>query len=260
MQVTKRSRGRYRSPVTSGAVRRRSEGARAHAVESADPVVPAGRPGWWLMGVAAVVAVAVSVDLLNGGWLLHLALRVSRLVNGWDLRHGPAYWAVWLFTQLGGRGFILAVLAVLAGWLAWRRRTLLPVVRVLVALALLTGVIYAFKYGMGRTAPEYPGSFFHRDGSSFPSGHVANAVLMWGVARWQAVEFGLAPVVQRLFRVLSLGGPVAAGLAMVALNFHWVTDAVVGGAVGVLLLGVVHTLDALALSLWVRARAGRDSV
>lgn len=211
------------------------------------------------MAVAALVTVAVSVDLLNGGWLLHLDLRVSRTVDGWDLRHGRAYWVVWLFTQLGGRAFILAVLAVLAGWLAWRRRTPLPLVRVLVALALLTGAIYAFKYGMGRTAPEYPGSFFHRDGESFPSGHVANAVLMWGVARWQAVEYGLAPALQRLAALLSVAGPVAAGAAMVALNFHWVTDAVVGAAVGVLLLGVVHTLDAVALSLWVRARAGRDS-
>jgi hypothetical protein len=46
---------------------------------------------------------------------------------------------------------------------------------------------------------------------------------------------------------------------MVSLDFHWVSDAVVGAAVGVLLLGVVHTLDALVLSRWVRARAGRPS-
>ena len=42
---------------------------------------------------------------------------------------------MWLVTQLGGRGTILAVLAVLVGYLAWRRRTWLPLVRVLVALA-----------------------------------------------------------------------------------------------------------------------------
>jgi hypothetical protein len=47
-------------------------------------------------------------------------------------------------------------------------------------------------------------------------------------------------------------------VAMVALDFHWVTDAVVGLAVGLLLLGVVHVLDALVVSRWVRARAGRS--
>ena len=136
----------------------------------------------------------------------------------------------------------------------------MPLLRVVVALALLTVVVYAVKDGTGRTAPEYPGSFFFRaDGASFPSGHVANAVLMWGVARWQAVEYGLPPRISGAFWWLSVLGPVITGLAMVSLNFHWLTDAVVGAAVGILLLGVVHALDALVLSRWVRAHAGRQS-
>jgi hypothetical protein len=80
---------------------------------------------------------------------------------------------------------------------------------------------------------------------------------MWGVARWQSVEFGLPAGVQRTFWLLSVLGPLSTGVAMVALDFHWVTDAVVGLAVGLLLLGVVHALDASGLSRWVRARAGR---
>jgi membrane-associated phospholipid phosphatase len=180
---------------------------------------------------------------------------VSDVLKGWDLRHSDAYWAVWLFTQAGGRGFILIVLTGLVAWLAVRRRTLVPLVRVLMALALLTAVVYAFKWGTGRTAPAYPGSFFHRDGASYPSGHVANAVLMWGVARWQAVEFGLPAWAQRAFLWLAVLGPLATGVAMVALDFHWVTDAVVGLAVGLLLLGVVHALDAVVVSRWLRGRA-----
>jgi membrane-associated phospholipid phosphatase len=82
---------------------------------------------------------------------------------------------------------------------------------------------------------------------------------MWGVARWQAVEFGLPVRVQQGFWWLAVVGPVLTGLSMISLNFHWVTDAVVGAAVGVLLLGVVHALDALVLSRWVRARAGRQT-
>jgi len=167
---------------------------------------------------------------------------------------------MWVLTQLGGRATILVVLAGLVGYLAWRPGTWLPLFRVLVALGLLTAVVYGIKDGVGRTAPGYPGSFFFRpDGASFPSGHVANAVLMWGVARWQAVEYGLPPRVQRTFWWLSVAGPVITGLAMVSLNFHWLTDALVGAAVGILLLGVVHALDALVLSRWVRAHAGRQS-
>jgi hypothetical protein len=59
---------------------------------------------------------------------------------------------------------------------------------------------------------------------------------------------------------MSLLGPVATGAAMVALDFHWVTDAVVGAAVGILLLGVVHLLDAVLLSRWPGARAGQRQV
>jgi membrane-associated phospholipid phosphatase len=239
--------------VTSGVIR-------DAGLPETSPVASAGRPVWWTMALALVVAGLVSADLLTSGVLERMDLRVAETVGGWDLKNSDAYPLVWAVTQVGGRVTILVVLAVLVGYLGWRRRTWLPLVRVLIALTLLTVVVYGIKNGTGRTAPGFPGSyFFHDDGASFPSGHVANAVLMWGVARWQAVDYGLPARVQRGFWLLSVAGPAATGLAMVSLNFHWVTDAVVGAAVGLLLLGVVHALDAVVLSRWVRARAGRQS-
>jgi membrane-associated phospholipid phosphatase len=239
--------------VTSGVIRD------AGAPEEAR-VVSAGRPAWWVMLLALVVGSLVTADVLARGWLETMDLRVSDVISGWGLRDSAAFPFVWLVTQLGGRVAILVVLAVLVGHLAWRRRTWLPLVRVLIALCLLTLVVTAIKHGTGRTAPGYAGAFFfHSDGESFPSGHVANAVLMWGIARWQAVEYRLPARVQRTFWSLSIVGPVATGLAMVSLDFHWVTDAVVGACVGVVLLGVVHALDAMVLSRWVRARAGRQT-
>jgi membrane-associated phospholipid phosphatase len=223
-------------------------------------VVSVGRPPWWLLLGAVVTAVVMTLDLLSHGWLERLDLRLSETVSDWGLRESPAYPLVWLVTQVGGRVAILIVLLMVVGHLAWRRRSWLPLVRVLLALVLLTAVVYALKDALGRTAPAFPGSFFfHAEGASYPSGHVANAVLMWGVARWLSVEYRLAPRMQRVFWWLSVAGPVATGLAMVALDFHWITDAVVGAAVGVVLLGVVHALDAHVLSRWVHARAGRQS-
>lgn len=222
-------------------------------------VIGTGRPAWWAVAVATLVTVVVTVDLLSRGVLERMDLTVSEVVSSWDLRNSDVYWGVWVFTQAGGRFTILVVLVALVGWISWRQRTVVPVLRVLVALVLLTAVVYAFKYGTGRTAPAYPGSFFHRDGASYPSGHVANAVLMWGVARWLAVESGLPAQVQRALWVLSVFGPVVTGVAMVALDFHWVTDAVVGAAVGLVLLGVVHALDAVVVSRFAHARAGRPT-
>ncbi|MGY1858131.1 phosphatase PAP2 family protein [Modestobacter sp. SYSU DS0290] len=244
--------------MASGAVRVRSSAADRRGPR-AQPVVGVGRPRWWLVLVAALVAVGVTVDLLAGGLLERLDLAVSDRIGSWGLRDSAAYWPVWVFTQAGGRVTILVVLAGLVGWLFWRHRTAAPLLRVLLALALLTAAVYALKWGTGRTAPAYPGSYFHRGGESFPSGHVANAVLMWGVARWQVVQYGLHARLQRAAGVLSVLGPLATGVAMVALNFHWVTDAVVGAALGIVLLGVVHALDAVVVSRWVRARAGRPA-
>jgi membrane-associated phospholipid phosphatase len=239
--------------VTSGVIRDAGAPERTR-------VVSAGRPPWWVLAVALVVGSLVTGDLLTRGWLERMDLQVSEVISDWNLQDSAAFPFLWVLTQLGGRVAILAVLAVLVGYLAWRRHTWLPLVRVLIALGLLTVVVYAIKNGTGRTAPGFPGSFFfHEDGASFPSGHVANAVLMWGVARWQAVEYGLPLRVQRAFWLLSIAGPVVTGLAMISLDYHWVTDAVVGACVGLLLLGVVHALDAMVLSRWVRARAGRQT-
>jgi membrane-associated phospholipid phosphatase len=245
--------GRYGDLVTSGVIP-------DAGVPERSSVVSVGRPAWWAMVAALIVGGVVTADLLIRGSLERMDLWISEVVSDWGLRDSAAYYPVWVVTQLGGRASILVVLSGLVGYLAWRRRTVVPLVRVLVALALLTAAVYAIKQGLGRTAPAFPGSFFfHEDGASFPSGHVANAVLMWGVARWQAVEFDLPARMQRTFWFLAVVGPVATALAMVSLDFHWVTDAVVGAAVGVLLLGVVHALDAVLLSRCVRARAGRSS-
>lgn len=222
-------------------------------------VVSIGRPPWWLMLAALAVGALITADLLTGGVLERLDLRISHAIGGWGLRDSAAYPLVWAVTQLGGRATILGVLAILVGYLAWSRRTWVPLLRVLLALGTLTLGVYALKHGTGRTAPGHPDEvFFHIDGASFPSGHVANAVIMWGVARWLAVEYGLPGRVQRAFWWLSVVGPVATGLSMVSLDFHWLTDAIVGGAVGIVLLGVVHRLDAVVLSRWVRAR-GRQT-
>ena len=224
------------------------------------PVASAGRPPWWALVAAALVTALVTADLLTAGVSERVDLRISAVVGSWGLRDSVAHPAVWAVTQLGGRATLVAVLAVLVLWLARTRRTWVPLRRALLALLLLTVVVAGAKYATGRTAPAHPGSsVFFAGGASYPSGHVANAVLVWGLAWWQAVEFGLRPRVQRAFRWLAVLGPVATGMAMVGLDYHWATDAVVGAAVGVLLLGVVHALDAHVLSRWVRARAGRPA-
>jgi membrane-associated phospholipid phosphatase len=167
-----------------------------------------------------------------------------------------------LAAEAGGRAVLVAVLLGVAGWAGWRHRTARPLVQAVLALAALTAVVYAVKVGTGRAAPGTPGATaagLAGGGTSFPSGHVANAVVVWGVVRWQAVASGLPAAVRRAAGVLAVAGPVLAGVGVLALGFHWLSDVLAGAAVGVSLLGVVHALDGVVLSLWVRARAGRRS-
>jgi membrane-associated phospholipid phosphatase len=207
-----------------------------------------------------LVTALLTVDLLAGGWVARLDEAVAGVLGAWDLRDGPAYPLLWLATQFGGRAVLAIVLLAVAGLAARRTRSGRPLVQAVLALAVLAVVVYAVKLGIGRTAPASPGgSSFDGDGTSFPSGHVANAVVVWGVVRWQAVAARSRPVVQRLAVALAVGGPVVAGASMLVLDFHWLSDVVAGAAVGVSCLGVVHALDGVVLSLWVRARAGRRS-
>ena len=143
------------------------------------PARPAGRAGH-RRRPAALVALSpprcrrhalVTADLLHRGWLERIDLRVSDVVSGWGLRRlRPAYPLVWVRTQLGGAGArSSSSWPCCVGYLGWRRHTWLPLVRVLVALALLTAVVYAFKRGTGRTAPGYPGRLLlPPDGASLP--------------------------------------------------------------------------------------------
>lgn len=210
------------------------------------------RPSLALVLVSVLVAVWLTVDLVLDGPMAHFDEFVSDRVGAWRVRESPVGYAVsWTITQIGGqRALILVVMTVLVGYLCWTRRTLQPLARTLLGLALLTVTIYAFKYGLGRTAPEYPGSFLHRDGQSYPSGHTANAVLMWGLATWLAVYYGLPTWIQGVFAGLFVISPIASALTMLLLNFHWVTDLITGASMGLILLWVVHLTFDGPLGTW----------
>lgn len=210
------------------------------------------RPSPLLVLASFALALGLTLDLILDGPLSRFDEFVADQVGAWEVGDNQVAYAVcWAISQIGGqRALILLVMAVLVGYVCWTRRTLQPLLRTLVALVLLTVTVYAFKYGLGRTAPAYPGSYLHRGGQSYPSGHTANAVLMWGLATWLSVYYGLPTRVQRLFAALFVFSPIASAVTMLLLNFHWVTDLVTGAAVGVVLLWVLHVIFDGPLGRW----------
>ena len=220
----------------------------------------AARPSPALVVISFALAVWMTLDLIFNGVVSRFDESVADVVGGWGVRENPVLYAIcWAITQIGGqRGLILIVMSGLIAYICWTRRTLQPLIRTIAAIVLLSLVVYAFKYGLGRTAPAYPGSYLYKGGLSYPSGHTANAVLMWGLATWLAVYYGLPLWVQRLFATLFVVSPIASGVTMLLLNFHWVSDLITGAAVSVILLWVLHLVFDGPLGRWTGIPDTRD--
>jgi PAP2 superfamily. len=208
--------------------------------------------------LSTAVVVWLAWDVLHGGWWVAVDQHTSALVREMGLR--KTFWpkvGVYAFTQLGARGTILVLFSPFVAILAWRRQTWQPILRFVVALLLLTAAVYAFKYGVGRTAP--PLQRIHTDGQSFPSGHAPNSVLMWGLLAWLSVDYGVPDRLRRLTAVLRYAGPLLTCLAMLLLDYHWLSDLVAGLAMGVLLLRVLHLIFDGRLGQWGDGQRARVS-
>lgn len=191
--------------------------------------------GWSVPGALAAVAVLVGWQVLAAGPLVTLDGRVHDAVAGLaggGVVHGLLYAAA----ELGARGVLLGVAGAVAGTLALRRRSRRPVLLVLAAVGALSLLVLAAKAGVARTAPRSGLDAVRAGGSSFPSGHAANAVAVWGL---------LAHLLRtRWARVTAAVVAAVVGVAVVLLDYHWVSDVVAGWAAGGLVLWVVLAADA----------------
>jgi membrane-associated phospholipid phosphatase len=202
----------------------------------------------------------VTVDVLLDGPLRHLDHQVSRLMLATGIRDaqpplGGARLAVEAASQLGARAPMLALtvpaVLLLAGW----RRSWRPVLRLALLLVLLGGTVYLAKLAVGRAMPgtdglHVPANRWAPAGRSFPSGHVPTAVMLWGLLGWLAADYRLPPRLTRALGVLRWLAPALTFVAMLLLDYHWLTDLVAGWAVGVVLLRVGYEIDARALRNW----------
>ena len=254
-----RSRGRYGERRDE----RRDQGRRP-CRGRARAVVSAGRPPWWLMAAGRWSCARRSPSTCwpaarssgstcgsrtsSSGWGLADSRRLSG-ASGWSPSsaggsRSSSSWPRWSATSPGAG-------APGCRWSGCCSRS---------ACSPSPSTRSSTAIGPHGARPTRAPSSSTRDGASFPSGHVANAVLMWGIARWQAVEYGL---------------PAAGAAAVLGAQrrrpgrrrgWRWCRWTSTGSPTpwsaqpsASSLLGVVHALDAVVLSRWVRARAGRQT-
>lgn len=200
------------------------------------------------LAVAVLLFVGVTLDVVLGGPLTTLDVDVlvaSRRID----EESPVGRGLALLTQFGAWLPVLAGLVPYVLWVSARARSPRPLGRLAVVGVLLAGSVLAGKIGFGRTHPDVDDSWllWTPDGRSYPSGHTATAIALWGLAAWVAADFSGART-RALTRVLRWLAPVLTMLGMVALHFHWLTDVLAAAGLGVLVLWVAHLVDRTALA------------
>lgn len=183
--------------------------------------------------VALAAYLALTLAVLFDSPILDLD---RQLVNLHLWSHHPGYYP-WIdaYVMLGQRGpATLAFLPVFI-WVAWRQRSSRPIVMLVAALVLLNVSVGVVKYSIGRVGPMHePARNVHLlfdGGTIYPSGHVANAVVLYGLLAWLAPPRWRSAVVGAAVFV-----SVTVGLGTVYLRTHWFSDVVGGWLAGALVL------------------------
>lgn len=200
------------------------------------------RPRSWWPDLAFLGAFVLLTAALTNGHLLGLDVAVA----DWSDAHRPPwlYWVARVLNSLGQGGWLLMPLAVaLAALLAWRRRSVRPLLVFLGAAVLTYLTIGPLKIWLQRAAPHFTGpdrAVMFNDaavgayGMSYPSGHVANAVVWYAVIAYLLAGLvgALGP---RAVLALRLLPPVIVFCTTTYLAWHWITDSVAGLFLGLVL-------------------------
>lgn len=217
---------------------------------------PRGAPGGspTLLLAALVVFALITVDVLVGGPLTRLDHSVSDWARSTGLpgpggrRLGPE--AADRAVDLGDRFVVGVIVLVALGWIGVRARTIVPLVRFGLLSVVASAIVLALKFGIGRHAPsgvEGPEAF-----RSYPSGHTATAVILWGLLYAVVAEYPDLGLSRPVAWLLSWAAPVAVMVGMVLRDYHWVTDLLGAASLCVVLLQA----ERMVWAHWRGARRG----
>lgn len=217
------------------------------------PVHPAG---WWFDGLLLAGVVALTAALAAG----HL-FGLDRAVADWSEAHRPAtaYWIARLLNYLGQGGPLTLAAVGLGVLLAVRLRSVRPLLPPIAGLVLINLVVGALKVATARPAPsastrepflapEQTLPLFQHELAlqftrSYPSGHVVNTIIWYGVivlllARLLETYGRTLP--PRLAIAVRVVPPLVVFTTTMYLGWHWLTDSIAGLLLGLLLDRVLH--------------------
>jgi membrane-associated phospholipid phosphatase len=160
------------------------------------------------------------------------------------------------YVMFGQRGPASLVALPFFFWMAWRERSSRPLVMLGTALVLLNVTVGIVKYATGRMGPLHQSKVhdIFVGGNIYPSGHVSNAVVLYGLIAM------LVPRFRKTVVVLGVWLCVSVGVGTLYLRTHWFSDVVAGWLAGSLVLLSLPTVMPTAQRwtdaaiAWLRAR------
>lgn len=191
-----------------------------------------------------LVYLLVTLGVVYRSPLLTLDTDVFKL----DLHNRYPEWRtpIRIYVMLGQRGPATLLFLPWFCWVAWRNRTPRPLVTLGVGLVLLNLSVGLVKLATGRLGPLQT-SNTHRifdGGNIYPSGHVSNAVVLYGLIAMIAVNH------RRLAATAAAFLSVTVGLGTVYRDTHWFSDVVGGWIAGGLVLIAVPWVMPFAQRCW----------
>ncbi|MEV4809319.1 phosphatase PAP2 family protein [Micromonospora avicenniae] len=217
------------------------------------PVRPAG---WWYDALLLAALAGLTVALTT-----HHLFGLDRAVADWADTHRPtvAYWVARTLNLLGQGTPLTLIAAGLGVLVAIRIRSIRPILPPVVGFVLTTFTIGPLKVWTARPAPSasikepflapeqtlplFQENLPLRFAQSYPSGHVANAIVWYGV-----LALLLAPLLRtygrtvppRLVLAIRVLPPLIVLCTTTYLGWHWLTDSVAGLLLGLFLDRLVH--------------------
>jgi undecaprenyl-diphosphatase len=191
--------------------------------------------------VLAVVLITMTV--LSAG-PLH---PVDEFINNaprpyWDQIREPMI--LWPDT-VASRFVALPVLGVTALQLAYWHRSWRPIILGAGGVVGMMSMVAMMKLVFARSHPRTGDpSFFAEGGVSFPSGHGANAILIYGLVLFLIIRYRAArPHIIRRLAYCIVGIALLQAFVSAFLHFHWFTDLLTGMVAGGFALSLVIRLD-----------------
>jgi undecaprenyl-diphosphatase len=156
------------------------------------------------------------------------------------LKHNHPEWRLWVKAMVifGQRGPATLFFLPLFLWKTWKTRSTRPLVLLGTALILLNVSVGIVKIATGRIGPLRTTNAHDVfvGGNIYPSGHVSNTVVLYGLIAFIALTHRRAAVAVAV--LLS----VAVGLGTIYLDTHWFSDVLGGWLAGALVLLALPTV------------------